>query len=227
MKRSEINRIIGDAIEFFNSMNFKLPAFGYFSLSDWQKNKQQSKEIFDLSLGWDITDFGLGDFKNKGLILFTLRNGKINSTEYSKPYAEKIMISDVGQVTPIHYHWNKMEDIINRGGGELVFVLYHATSNDEMSDDPVEISVDGIRREVQAGGKVNLKPGESLTLPPRLYHKFYGDKTKVLVGEVSSVNDDASDNNFYGGIGRFPEIEEDVKPEYLLCGDYKKFILDN
>jgi D-lyxose ketol-isomerase len=224
MKRSEINTLISEAIAFFDSMNFKLPAFGYFSLVAWQKVKDHCQEIFDLSLGWDITDFGLGDFKNKGLILFTIRNGKYKSKHYEKPYAEKIMIVEVGQVTPYHYHWNKMEDIINRGGGDLIFELYHSTADDEMSDSPVSISVDGIKREVKAGEKLLLEPGESLTLPPRLYHKFYGARSKVLVGEVSSVNDDASDNNFYGGVGRFPEITEDVAPEFLLCSDYKKFI---
>ena len=75
-----------------------------------------------------------------------------------------------------------------------------------------------------AGEKLYLNSGESLTLPPRLYHKFYGDNSRVLVGEVSSVNDDASDNNFYDDIGRFPDIEEDVMPEYLLCSDYQKFL---
>ena len=224
MKRSVINALIGEAIEFFESMNFKLPAFGYFSLTDWQKVKDNCREIFELELGWDITDFGLGDFKNKGLILFTIRNGKYTGKQYKKPYAEKIMVVDVGQVTPYHYHWHKMEDIINRGGGSLVFQLHQATKDDEMSDEPVKISVDGIKREVMAGEKLYLNSGESLTLPPRLYHKFYGDNSRVLVGEVSSVNDDASDNNFYDDIGRFPDIEEDVMPEYLLCSDYQKFL---
>jgi len=112
MKRSEINAFIREAIGFFDNMNFKLPAFGYFTLTDWQKVKEHCQEIFDLALGWDITDFGLGDFKNKGLLLFTIRNGKYNSKQYEKPYAEKIMIVDVEQVTPFHYHWNKMEDIM-------------------------------------------------------------------------------------------------------------------
>ena len=120
-----------------------------------------------------------------------------------------------------------MEDIINRGGGDLVFELYQATADDEMSNKPVTISVDGSRQTVNAGQKLVLRPGESVTLPPRLYHTFYGDKKRVLVGEVSSVNDDSSDNNFYGGIGRFPEIIEDVAPDFLLSGDYRKFVLDN
>lgn len=38
--------------------------------------------------------------------------------------------------------------------------------------------------------------------------------------EVSKVNDDTNDNRFYEKIGRFPKIEEDEKPLYLLFSDY-------
>jgi D-lyxose ketol-isomerase len=59
-----------------------------------------------------------------------------------------------------------------------------------------------------------------------VYHRFYGEpgKGKVLVGEVSMVNDDTSDNRFHEVIGRFPSIEEDVEPLHLLVSDYVKFI---
>ncbi len=70
---------------------------------------------------------------------------------------------------------------------------------------------------------VRLTPGESITLYQGLYHKFYGEpgKGKVLVGEVSAVNDDHTDNRFHPEVGRFPEIEEDEAPAYLLTKDYK------
>jgi hypothetical protein len=79
---------------------------------------------------------------------------------------------------------------------------------------------------VEAGGKAVLTPGESICLEQGMYHRFYGEKGKgrVLVGEVSMVNDDTSDNFFYEPVGRFPVIEEDVQPLHLLVSDYKKFI---
>ena len=46
---------------------------------------------------------------------------------------------------------------------------------------------------------------------------------KVLVGEVSKVNDDVNDNRFLKPTGRFPEIEEDEPPLHLLVGDYAKY----
>ena len=42
----------------------------------------------------------------------------------------------------------------------------------------------------------------------------------VLLGEVSQVNDDNTDNRFYEPVGRFPAIEEDEPPYRLLCGEY-------
>ena len=224
MKRSEINGLIEEAIGFFQEKQFYLPPFAYFSVAGWRTYASQAQEIFDLGLGWDLTDFGSGEFDKTGLLLFSIRNGKPGSEVYPKSYAEKIMIVKPDQVTPVHYHWFKMEDIINRGGGDLVFKLYNADEQDEMPGTPVTIVQDGIRKTVDAGEEVILKPGESLTLPQKCYHTFYGRGETVMVGEVSMVNDDANDNRFFDTGGRFPEIEEDVLPKYLLCNDYEKYV---
>jgi hypothetical protein len=143
-----------------------------------------------------------------------------------KPYAEKIMIVEENQVTPMHYHWSKMEDIINRGGGNLVIELYNSNSENGFEPSTVHLKTDGVKRSVEAGGKVVLTPGESICLEQGMYHKFYGEtgKGKVLVGEVSMVNDDASDNCFYEKVGRFPQIIEDEQPLHLLVGDYANFL---
>ncbi len=226
MKRSEINSIIDDAVRFFKTMKFAMPDFASYSIADWQQHKNTTQEIIDLGLGWDITDFGTGDFRTTGLLLFTLRNGKLKSKRYPKAYAEKIMIVQEEQVTPMHFHWNKMEDIINRGGGNLIIELYGSTVREGLSKKNITVSIDGTVTTIEAGGTVSLAPGQSITLPQELYHRFYGEKKKgtVMVGEVSMVNDDNTDNRFFETIGRFPAIEEDVIPTHLLCTDYQKFI---
>ena len=225
MKRSEINQIIVEAKAFLAEHQFHLPPWAYWSLSDWKKNKEAAAEVRTNMLGWDITDFGSGDFYRRGLFLFTLRNGKYKVDK--KPYAEKIMIVEENQETPLHFHWAKMEDIINRGGGNLVIELYYATS-DELLDEtkPVRVKTDGVERVVEPGERVILQPGESISLEQGVYHRFYGEpgKGKVLVGEVSAVNDDTTDNRFYEPVGRFPEIIEDEEPIHLLVSDYEKFI---
>ena len=150
------------------------------------------------------------------------------------------------QTTPYHYHWYKQEDIINRGGGNLMIKVYGADENDNLSMDDVEIQVDGRHYTVPAGSVIRLTPGMSMTNTKKLYHSFWGEEGcgTVLVGEVSQCNDDSKDNRFfepvdrtpyvgaiadadtsdtvrfYPSVGRFPEIEEDEAPLYLLCNEY-------
>lgn len=224
MNRSEINSLITEAIDFFDRMNFRLPKWAYWTPSEWKGKGEAANEVVENMLGWDITDFGSGEFQRYGLILFTVRNGNLKSD--SKPYAEKIMISNETQITPLHFHWNKMEDIINRGGGNLAIELYDSTGDEQLSKKSISVQIDGMTRTVDAGGTVVLTPGESICLKRGVYHAFRVEPGtgKVLIGEVSAVNDDNTDNRFYEELGRFPEIEEDVDPEFLLVNDYSDYI---
>lgn len=222
MKRSEINRLIEEAKEFFAVMKFALPPVAYWTAREWETKGAEVSEILDVGIGWDITDFGLGDFYRKGLLLFTLRNGKYGDARYPKPYAEKVMMVREGQVTLTHFHWSKAEDIINRGGGNLVLQLHNATEDEGLAETEVTVQMDGVTRRVPAGGEVVLRPGESITLPQRLYHSFWAEPGKghVMVGEVSCVNDDYTDNRFLEPLKRFPGIEEDEEPVHYLVSDY-------
>lgn len=224
MKRSEINQLIIESKAFFDQMNFKLPPWAFWSPEDWKGKYPTCSEVIENMLGWDLTDFGSGDFHKCGLILFTVRNGNVKKDK--KPYAEKAMIVEELQETPMHFHWSKMEDIINRGGGNLVIELYNSDEKEKLSDQPFSLKTDGVVRNLQPGDSVVLTPGESICLEQGIYHRFYGEegKGKVFVGEVSAVNDDSADNCFYTPVGRFPEIIEDEAPIHLLASDYKKYI---
>jgi D-lyxose ketol-isomerase len=226
MKRSEINEIMRSADEFIRERGFFLPPFAYWSAEEWASKGDEAREIAANRLGWDITDFGSGDYYKRGLFMFTVRNGSPANwqTMKGKLYCEKILIVKEGQVTPFHFHWNKMEDIINRGGGKLAIQLYNSTPGEALDKaNPVHVSTDGVVRTVEAGGILELEPGESITLTQGLYHEFWGVGGQVLVGEVSLVNDDVHDNRFYEKVGRFPAIEEDVAPLHLLCTDYERY----
>jgi len=224
MKRSEINAIMREGIAFLAERQFRLPPFAFWTPDDWRGKGPECREIVACGLGWDITDFGSGAFDRIGLFLFTIRNGSAEPlSEFSaKTYAEKIMIVRERQVTPTHFHTRKMEDIINRGGGNLVIRLWNATADDGLADTPVTVSLDGVRATIAAGGEVTLRPGESICLPQRNFHSFWGEPGAgtVLVGEVSRVNDDRTDNRFHDPVGRFPQITEDEPPLHLLCCDY-------
>lgn len=223
MKRSKINEIMFSADAFIRSSGFRLPPFAYWSPDDWRKKGPEAAEIPSNALGWDITDFGHGQFEKSGLILFTLRNGHHLHPE-AKSYAEKIMVADNNQETPMHFHWSKTEDIINRYGAKLAIELYQSTDDETLDENtPVVVSIDGVRHEFKPGTIVELEPGESITLTPRLYHRFWGVGGRVLIGEVSAVNDDHHDNRFLLPQGRFPAVVEDVAPLHLLVGDYQRY----
>ena len=226
MKRSEINAILLRADEFIRQQNFHLPPFAYWTPEQWRQAGPEAREIADIKLGWDITDFGSGDFANTGLFLFTIRNGRPENwkTMKGKLYAEKILICEEGQITPFHFHWSKMEDIINRGGGTMVIQLYNSTPDEDLDRvNEVTLSIDGVQRTFPAGAIVRLQPGESISLPQFCYHQFWAEGGRTLLGEVSLVNDDEKDNRFYEPVGRFPQIEEDEPPVHLLCTDYPKY----
>lgn len=225
MKRSEINAIMRDADAFMRSHGFYLPPFAYWTPEKWQSKGEEAREIVESALGWDITDFGRGDYAKIGLFIFTIRNGTLDALRAGrgKAYCEKVLVSDVDQVTPLHFHWNKTEDIINRGGGTLVIQLYNSTASEGLADSEVAVSVDGVRRVVKPGESVTLTPGESISLPDHLYHQFWAAESRCLIGEVSLVNDDKTDNRFYERVGRFPDIHEDEPPLQLLVNDYARY----
>jgi len=224
MKRSEVNSIISEVKRFLALNHFLLPVWAFWTPAEWKGMSEQCYEIVDNKLGWDITDFGSDNFFKKGLALFTIRNGNLKKND--KPYCEKIMVSGEEQITPMHFHWNKTEDIINRGGGNLVMELFDSRPDGTPGEESVRVSVDGILTEVRAGEKLILRPGQSICLRPGLYHRFYGEKGNgmVLIGEVSMVNDDSNDNRFYDSVGRFPEILEDEEPLHLLVNDYSRYL---
>lgn len=222
MKRSEINAALKEMEGMIAKYHFALPPFCGFTPEEWKSKGTEYDEIRDTMLGWDITDFGMGKFNEVGFSLITLRNGNLKNKKYSKTYAEKLLYIKEGQKAPMHFHWNKMEDIINRGGGNVYIRVYQADNEEGLSKDPVTIHCDGEERVVPAGTQVLLHPGESISIYPYMYHDFELEPGTgpVLLGEVSMCNDDNTDNRFYEPIGRFPEIEEDEPPYRLLCNEY-------
>ncbi|SFO82323.1 hypothetical protein SAMN04488056_113120 [Cohaesibacter marisflavi] len=225
MKRSHVNEILKEADSFIRSFGYILPPFAY--LSPEEMKATDHSLYVERAMGWDITDYGLGKFDELGLFLFTVRNGIAEDLKRGKGmlYAEKIMISRKDQLSPMHRHYLKAEDIINRGGGKLVLELW--APNEEGTIDrekDVVVPIDGRMKTLKAGSHLKLDPGESITLMPGVWHSFWGEGDDVLIGEVSTVNDDKTDNWFEMDIGRFSSIEEDEAPRHLLVSDYDTFL---
>ncbi|WEK51192.1 MAG: D-lyxose/D-mannose family sugar isomerase [Candidatus Kaistia colombiensis] len=227
MKRSQVNEIMLRGDEFIRSFGYVLPPFAYWAPDELRARKAQAPGIIEARLGWDITDFGAGDFDALGLFLFTVRNGNPAdlATGRGLLYAEKIMIARQDQVTPMHRHVIKGEDIINRGGGTLTLELFASDTAGNLDRKAgVAVMTDGVARSLAAGGKLKLEPGESITLAPGIWHSFWAEGADVLIGEVSTVNDDRTDNIFADPVGRFAEIEEDEPPTHLLVADYDRWL---
>ena len=222
MKRSEINKALRELEAMCRQEHCYLPPFCHFTPEEWKTKGHEYDEVRDCMLGWDITDYGLGDFDKVGFSLITIRNGSRKQPEkYPKVYAEKLLFLKEGQYSPNHFHWFKTEDIINRGGGILCMRLWKADKETEMlTEEPLVVSIDGVSTRVAPGETVRLAPGQSICYEPYLYHTFWAEDDHCLVGEVSTVNDDMRDNRFLTPKGRFPQIEEDVPAEHLLCNEY-------
>ncbi len=227
MKRSQVNDIMVQADDMIRSFGFTLPPFAYWSPETFKRNAAAARPIIEAQCGWDITDYGAGDFEALGLFLFTLRNGRLADLQRGGGmcYAEKLLISRQDQLSPMHTHVIKAEDIINRGGATLVVELFGSDAEGRFAEDQGgTVYCDGLRRDFTPGEKLRLAPGESVTLMPGDWHAFWGDGGDVLIGEVSTVNDDNTDNIFREPIGRFSDIEEDEAPRHLLVSDYDQIL---
>ncbi len=226
MKRSEINKALKEMEEACKKYCCYLPPFCHFTPKDWEEKGHEYDEVRDCLLGWDITDYGLGNFEKAGFSLITLRNGNLKQKDkYPKPYAEKLLYLKDGQYSWNHFHWYKQEDIINRGGGNVLLRVYNSLPNEEMDmQSDVTIYSDGRKYTVPAGTQIKLTPGESLTVTRGMFHDFQVEKGTgaVLLGEVSQCNDDENDNRMTPPVGRFPAIEEDEPAYRLLCFEYPK-----
>jgi hypothetical protein len=221
MLRSEIDNTIDAARAFAAEAVFPLPEFASWSRAEWLDGLYRLRPTLERGLGWDVTDFGRGDFSRYGLCLCTIRNGRLADVDRNtaQTYAEKFMVVEVGQETPFHLHPRKTEDIINRGGGVLR-VEVHPERDHQLGDGTTTTLVDGIETNLVGGEQIVLRPGQSIQIPSGVFHRFWAEDGRVLGGEVSAINDDDADNVFLEPFPRYASIDEDAAARYLLVGEY-------
>ena len=189
MKRSEINRAYRQAKLCFEKNRWQLPP----------------------EPRWDITDFELGEFAKTGLVL-------INLAEEAE-YCEKLMYCRKNQVTPLHTHAKKKEDIICRQG-KLAMELWAGHPQKTAKGKLFHLKRNGKEIAARSGEVIELAAGERVTLTPGIYHAFWSASAECVMGEVSTANDDLHDNFFVNPeIGRYPGIEEDEHPRLRLVSE--------
>lgn len=227
MKRSEINAAIKWAEGLCREHHITLPFFASLPANKEEFLKPSRVNIVKTMLGWDVSDFGGNDFERLGAVLFTVRNGSVKEEGVGTPYAEKYIFLKDGfeQEIPLHYHNEKTEDIINRAGG--VFCCQLAAKGEDGKPDftkPVRVLRDGEYYDAAPGEIIEISTGNSITLERGVYHRFFA-KTgcgDLLIGEVSKINDDNTDNVFAVVRERFCGIDEDEAPYRLLVNEYTK-----
>lgn len=225
MKRSEINAAIRWAENLCQEHHITLPDFARFAPDKSVFLDPSRTNLVKTMLGWDVTDFGSGDFTREGAVLFTVRNGSVHEAGVGTPYAEKYIFLKDGkeQEIPLHYHVEKTEDIINRAGG--VFCCQLAARGEDGKPDftkGVRVLRDGTYYDAAPGEIIEITTGNSITLEPGVYHRFFA-KTgcgDLLIGEVSKINDDNTDNVFAKVSDRFCAVIEDEPRYRLLVNEY-------
>ncbi len=233
MKRSKLNRLLLEAQNTVREYKFNLPPWAFYTPKDWADAGPEADQIRNHELGWIVADFSdpneESNFEQHGLLLFVARNGLLGADGKlvtPQSYAEKIMIVRPGQRTSYHFHWKKFEDLLNRSGGRLLLEVAWAHENErDLLDDEVALVQDNIVTRVKAKETITLQPGQSVQLPPRLCHQFYGHPGDghVLAGEISNTNDDHNDNCFLGREFASNPVIEDEPPAVLTIADYAKF----
>jgi D-lyxose ketol-isomerase len=187
MRRSEINALVRAAGESFSRNGWSLPPIPR----------------------WDVTDFGLGDWRRFGLVLVNLAE--------EPEYCEKLMYAQNGMTTPAHCHKVKKEDIICRAGRLRIQVW---SSSSLSTGHTVHLKLNGEPTLLESGATIELGPGERVTLTPGIYHEFAPLSQECVIGEVSTANDDLNDNFFvHPDVGRFPGIDEDEEALVKLLSD--------
>lgn len=222
MKRSEVNIAIAWAMALLKKNNIHLPEYAYWSMDQWKTELQKMETIRSVMLGWDVTDFGTNQFNKTGAVLYTVRNGKMDNEDIGVPYCEKYLLFQEGQYLPKHYHKFKTEDIINRANGVMFIQIWNVDEMGREQTDDVCIRMDGIERTFQAGEKILIYPGNSITLKPYIAHVIGAEAGcgELVAGEVSKVNDDTTDNYFLEPTSRFSSIVEDEEVLHPLCNEY-------
>ena len=213
MLRSEINQIIKNSKSYFNKNNFYLPPWSSWTLNDWKKNINFAKIAYESQIGWDVTDFGKNNFQKEGAVLFCIRNGNKKSKK-STTYCEKLLLLMPNQKIPFHFHKRKTEDIINKCNGVLELGLYASNNQFYKKKESVILNIDSKPTKIKPNTKIFLQPGQSITIKPYFCHYLKSsnkNKKNLIVGEVSSLNDDCCDNYFPDKNLRFSKVEEDEK----------------
>ena len=103
MKRSEINAIIKEFEAMLKEYKFALPPFLSFTPEEWAEKNHEYDEIRDNALGWDVTDYGMGNYDKLGLADLLRTRGSVLKEEFRPDgayYEATVKIDELHKFTP-------------------------------------------------------------------------------------------------------------------------------
>ncbi len=235
MKRSEIDTAIERAISNAKNLGVALPAW-----SDWhpQQFEKNADGIRHQKLGWKVVDFGMKDFENCGLVILALCSSLVDETgepltkvahlgEYDYPvtsFSRKYLFVQAGQTEPHHFHRQKArKEVSVIAGAPVRFELAWAENDTTLSNQDVNVAVDGIWHQLPAGGSLMVNPGETITLPGNLSHIISvaeGGPDTIMM-ETSTANNDRRDNIFPFMTPTSTSVIEDTVARYQLLDEHR------
>ncbi len=134
----------------------------------------------------EVTDLGLGDFRNIGLLVHVYVN--------TDRYCAKELIMLPRQICPEHRHpevgggnIGKQETFRCRKGEVSLYI------EGDPSPDPRARIPDPHRPYFRVWHEIVLRPGDQFTLPPNTLHWFQAGDEGAIVSEFSSTSTDEND----------------------------------
>jgi D-lyxose ketol-isomerase len=226
VKRSFIDSRIVATAALCDKHGVKLPPFAFWSEEQYRDDPAAAQRIAEGGLGWNVSEFRPGGFAAEGLVVFTSRMGDWRqlATGCGRLYGEKLLVAEDGQRTPHHYHIVKTEDILNRGGARFVVELFKVDHAGTPLKERFRVLKDVKTLDIGPGDRVSLEPGESIVLEPFVAHAFWAEGGTTLGGEVSLVNDDATDNYFLPPLAPLTPIEEDQPGKFVTVRDHARLL---
>ena len=191
MKRSEINQLITEGVVLFRKMGISLPPQAHWNLETWYEHRNLAEEMRKRSIGWDLTDFGSGDFSKIGMFNYTVSNGFIDLTTSKpadQPYSNKVKIVKEGQAYPTYYA-GFPTDLRNK-----LTSLTNQARNNGLGMWQVDINANSVRIR-------NESDLEQLAMWPKLYRRlssyFTGGNTRLALFETWLRNEPEKDDELW------------------------------
>ena len=148
----------------------------------------------------EISDFGLGDLDNLGLLVVIYEN--------NDRYCAKEIVLLPRQICPEHRHppvgeknVGKQETFRCRWGEVFLYVPGEPTLN------PQARIPESYREFFTIGREIVLRPGDQYTLPPDMLHWFQAGDKGAILSEFSSKSVDETDIWTDSRLRRLPKID--------------------